>query len=520
MRLNTSFVPDVRNEQPQKRAKNRRLGGFDIFKRQVASVQGNFKARSNVSEQSQAVTSIFERKIKAVKESVRQAAANATNLGPPQRRSKPGVTNQSVGYQTQVRMHEKKMAARLTTQFPFINSGASHTPNQPLKHSPNQTVKHSPTQYRKQMIIPQGPPPAPGQPISKNTPVKYIHDSTGELRESRTVNLSTIAKQNGTDLSSLKIGDDIVYSKNGSKESDWYISGKLYDTGLAYISRRPPDTIQKTMNVSAEHLTRHNPGKTSISVGDTVNASLARDGKSYNDFVVSKATVDGISITRTFSLNDQTSDQKIDRDVDIAANLKTMPQLKSIKPEQGTAAELYDKFKSGEIDFGILAVSIDALRATGVNKVGEQTAPGKYDTVSVVPNYNGEHLPNNNIFGTQVEYLSKSEVHQREVFIDNGNLVNVKGEKLDAKNKDLIFVMDPSGKIYAEKKKLGKFHHSSFLASKPVASAGYLSIDDGKITGISMVSGHYHPTGREFEKIMNELRERGADLSHYPPPSA
>jgi hypothetical protein len=77
-----------------------------------------------------------------------------------------------------------------------------------------------------------------------------------------------------------------------------------------------------------------------------------------------------------------------------------------------------------------------------------------------------------------------------------------------------IYVMDDAGGIYISNyQAVGKFHHSSLLAGKPVAAAGEISIKDGVIQSITMKSGHYRPGKKFLDQFLNELREQGADLS-------
>ena len=55
-----------------------------------------------------------------------------------------------------------------------------------------------------------------------------------------------------------------------------------------------------------------------------------------------------------------------------------------------------------------------------------------------------------------------------------------------------VFVVDPNGRLYARSHEVGYFHHSTFLAGRPVAAAGELLADDtGKIRMITAKTGHY-----------------------------
>ncbi len=61
-----------------------------------------------------------------------------------------------------------------------------------------------------------------------------------------------------------------------------------------------------------------------------------------------------------------------------------------------------------------------------------------------------------------------------------------------------IYVISPAGNIYASAHKLSVFHHSSFLAGRPVLSAGEMMVKNGMLQLINPSSGHYKPTMEQF----------------------
>jgi hypothetical protein len=80
---------------------------------------------------------------------------------------------------------------------------------------------------------------------------------------------------------------------------------------------------------------------------------------------------------------------------------------------------------------------------------------------------------------------------------------------------ELIFVTDKEGKIYAGFKERAIFHHSSFLSGAPVAMAGTLVVDsNGKLCGVSNLSGHYQPTEKHCIRFLHQLRQMGVELNH------
>jgi hypothetical protein len=97
-----------------------------------------------------------------------------------------------------------------------------------------------------------------------------------------------------------------------------------------------------------------------------------------------------------------------------------------------------------------------------------------------------------------------------------------------------IYVMDPNGSIYAadwveEYKKGGYydalryfgpapkeiigFNHSSLVAGEPVAAAGEMKVNNGRLEIISNKSGHYVPKPVHIYNFMCELRQRDPKFS-------
>lgn len=77
-----------------------------------------------------------------------------------------------------------------------------------------------------------------------------------------------------------------------------------------------------------------------------------------------------------------------------------------------------------------------------------------------------------------------------------------------------IFVADVSFRLYVGIKDSGSFQHSSFLQGSRVSAAGSIKIKDGKLVGLSPLSGHYRPTASNFRAFMQSLREAGVDMEN------
>lgn len=77
-----------------------------------------------------------------------------------------------------------------------------------------------------------------------------------------------------------------------------------------------------------------------------------------------------------------------------------------------------------------------------------------------------------------------------------------------------IFVADRSGNLYVGVKQTGKFQHSSFLAGSHVLAAGLLRVDQGQLTSLSPLSGHYRAGSEQFKSFVKILEhEWGCDMS-------
>jgi len=76
-----------------------------------------------------------------------------------------------------------------------------------------------------------------------------------------------------------------------------------------------------------------------------------------------------------------------------------------------------------------------------------------------------------------------------------------------------IFVMTSKGTVYAGPPKLFEFHHSSFLAGAPIASAGEIDASHGILLMNNNDSGHYKPSNGHNDQFISEMKERGIDAN-------
>src|SRR5205085_902189 len=114
-----------------------------------------------------------------------------------------------------------------------------------------------------------------------------------------------------------------------------------------------------------------------------------------------------------------------------------------------------------------------------------------------------------------VQYLTAADRQQYRLRVRDGKIVDAQGSLFDTADASsahqptrgyAIFVMSKTGEIYASKNQIvGRFHHSSFLAGAPVASAGELKVSNGVLKEVTIKSGHYRPNKELNEQLFTEL---------------
>ena len=125
--------------------------------------------------------------------------------------------------------------------------------------------------------------------------------------------------------------------------------------------------------------------------------------------------------------------------------------------------------------------------------------------------------------GKSVKYLTEAEREEHRLFVRDGLIYRTDGELFDSRGSatfwgghdsdKAIFVMDEYGNIYASKfQARGEFHHSSLLAGGPVAGAGELHVEDGRLIGVTDNSGHYLPTRQMTLRVATRLADQGVSM--------
>ena len=107
--------------------------------------------------------------------------------------------------------------------------------------------------------------------------------------------------------------------------------------------------------------------------------------------------------------------------------------------------------------------------------------------------------------------IDNSKVYQNNRLFDTKNS---RGTHMDYG--ECIFVARRDGKIYANDPDIPvntSIHHSSFISGKSVMCAGTLRAQDGKITEVTVLSGHYKPRRKELLQFLAFLKTNNIDLS-------
>ena len=157
----------------------------------------------------------------------------------------------------------------------------------------------------------------------------------------------------------------------------------------------------------------------------------------------------------------------------------------------------------------------------GVEDVVPNSNTGKYTNLREMDSkYIGEET--GAVWGTKVKYLDDTERLQYKLQIKDGKLYDNTGNLFDTAKAqsafggkgNAIFVMDEAGSIFASTvHSPGKFHHSSFLSGKPVASAGEIVVNNGVLQNVTRRSGHYRPTADQLDQLLQELSSNSINLS-------
>lgn len=178
--------------------------------------------------------------------------------------------------------------------------------------------------------------------------------------------------------------------------------------------------------------------------------------------------------------------------------------------------DLDKKYLSEQLDYYHRKIEVsDRLWKTYISD-NNQSKPTSFTT------YTQQKPPKNN--NECVKYLNQLEKHSNIIGFINGKC-HINGYELSC-NKDyrrkkipFAFVITQEQEIYAiphnPKADSGSFNinHTSLSAGQPVYGAGEMFIEEGNITSINNISGHYKPGLEHFIYSLKLLKDKGANLN-------
>lgn len=128
-----------------------------------------------------------------------------------------------------------------------------------------------------------------------------------------------------------------------------------------------------------------------------------------------------------------------------------------------------------------------------------------------------------------VHYCTDTEKADYQISIDststqfqdaNGNFLDTTTQISSSSKEEFkgyhCLILDKDGKLFVHPHIAGKWHHTSVSRGEPVQFAGMGRFERGKLTGIILKSGHYHPTLHSFEKLLSKLSAQGIDCEALP----
>lgn len=115
----------------------------------------------------------------------------------------------------------------------------------------------------------------------------------------------------------------------------------------------------------------------------------------------------------------------------------------------------------------------------------------------------------------RVRYLSQCELEKARVVARQGVFVKMQTDtplQCCELSEKYLFAIDLHKNLYVATESEG-CSHSSFTHGRPVLGAGLLKVEDGRLSAISLESGHYLPSLETGYAILRCFMEMGLDLS-------
>ncbi|NIF80973.1 hypothetical protein F3J20_26940 [Paraburkholderia sp. Cy-641] len=103
--------------------------------------------------------------------------------------------------------------------------------------------------------------------------------------------------------------------------------------------------------------------------------------------------------------------------------------------------------------------------------------------------------------------MNRKDLERVKVSVNNGLLMQ-RGKPMSTKGQNAEFVMNGEGNLYVD---AGR-GHQAFLGSRPVAAAGEMQVNNGKLVEINNQSGHYQPPPAFVQQTVAHLQSQGVQV--------
>lgn len=228
---------------------------------------------------------------------------------------------------------------------------------------------------------------------------------------------------------------------------------------------------------------------------------MEKDLKEMKKLDLNEYKHETVSVNLKFDENDESLD-KLRNDANFQSLLeKTGGELHLYKGKLSSFVDLWEEQENDKVDKG------DNNKQSFEDFLLHQMQANLDTDKDLINGFSGNH----------VRYFSDTERKQTETTIENGVLkqIGLNSDSTDKKPLEKLtkyaFILRPEGLFITEKKDTdnGQVNHSSFFRGGEVQSSGGLFVDDeGKITTLYPLSGHYKPNADQLEKMITYLEKK------------
>ena len=157
-----------------------------------------------------------------------------------------------------------------------------------------------------------------------------------------------------------------------------------------------------------------------------------------------------------------------------------------------------------------IAAAMNTVAGRFAASDSEDEGSDDYDGQSITSSTTTPTSPREEAMAHQM--ITKDKTPRKRLHVSPATILN-RLLRASIKPGTWIYVCDTVGRLYVGIKNSGSFQHASFLSGARISSAGSIGIEDGRLTFLSPLSGHYRPTTKSFRLFVDNLKEQKVDLS-------